>query len=231
MKHIGILGCTYPATAHFFKLIAEVAAPFCNNFANPPVSVFIDDFSRYFNSSELERDIKWSELLLAGANKLIAAGTEFIVCPANSVHRHLRIIARKIAVPYIDITDPVVTNLREFNISTVGLLGTTLTIKNKIYDNALQNANIQCILPSSAKQSSLDNIIQTDFIFGKFQKSGKEIVINCAEELISSGAQAIILGCTELPISLEGTTLSVPFVDSNLLLAQSAVNYSLSVLS
>jgi aspartate racemase len=166
--------------------------------------------------------------LVATAKNLKAAGADFIIMPCVTAHYYYDELCSKVDIPFISIVDELIRELKlSFSqIRRIGLLSTSGTIAGRVFHKKLEGIGLEIIVPSEATQR--EQVMET--IYGKHGiKAGymglknKKKLVHAAEELIAKGAEGIIAGCTEVPIVLHQKDLSVPFFDTLLILARSAI--------
>ena len=171
--------------------------------------------------------------LVAGCRGLEKAGADFIIVPCVSVHYFLPEIRSGSPLPVLSIIDEVAVAIhRNYpEIRTVGLMGTVATIESKLFQNRLAEDNIHTLVPDSAQQSKIVGAIK-DIKDSRPSRSRSEItaaLVEAASSLIQKkpeGAEAIIAGCTEIPLALGQQHLPVPYFDSLMILARAAIRYA-----
>ena len=165
--------------------------------------------------------------LVAGCRTLQSAGADFIIIPCVSAHYFLEAVRQEIELPILSIFEAVTENIRSNHphIQTVGLMGTTGTISGGHFQKRLTDAGLTTVVPDEARQSevmaAIYDIKNSSPVRTRRQLSSGLAAV--AETLISSGAQGIIAGCTEIPLALRQKHLSVPYFDSLTILAYAAI--------
>jgi aspartate racemase len=162
--------------------------------------------------------------LVATAQNLERAGADFLVIPCNTAHYFLDRIRSAVRVPVLDITEAVARRAREF--STVGLLATCATVVAGLYQRTLGRYGCRVLVPSPPRQEQVDRAIYA-VKAGDLGPQVREWVREAAQELVASGAQALVLGCTEVPLVVDPAEWAVPVLDSTALLAELAVEEAL----
>lgn len=145
------------------------------------------------------------------------AGANFLVLPCNTAHYFLPELKKNIDTPIIDMVSLTVKKIKKDfpSIKNVGLLSTTGTIEAKVYENKFTQLGIKTIKPDNFYQESfvMEAIYGSKGIKSGKKKLGKTLLTNAVEHLISKGAQAIILGCTEIPLVLKQKDFMIPFYE------------------
>ena len=145
-----------------------------------------------------------AEKICTVAKRLEAAGVDAVALTTNTVHKIADDIQDTISVPFITIFDSTADAIKPSK--TAGLLGTLYTMSDGFYQKQMTAHSIDIVVPKEAAQKKLNALIFDEFCQGKFTEDAKAYLEELADDLIGQGAEKIILGCTELPISLEAET-------------------------
>ena len=227
-KIIGILGGMGPyATVDLFKKILDFTP--ANKDADY-LHIIIDNNPKVPNRRKAltEGGPDPTPELQRMAKKMEIAGADFLLIGCNSAHAFIQRVQEAVDIPIISIIEETAreTKLHNPNITKVGLLAGTGTIKLKLYDKAFADKGIEVIQHENGLQERVLHVI--DSVKAKVSVEDiKPEIISVCHELIKLGAQAIIGGCTEIPIVLKDGDLTVPVVDANEYYAKAAVNYAL----
>jgi aspartate racemase len=162
--------------------------------------------------------------LVATAQNLERAGADFLVIPCNTAHHFLDSIRRAVKIPVLDITEAVAR--RAEGLSVVGLLATRATVVAGLYQRALGRRGCRVVVPSPPRQELVDRAIRA-VKAGDLGSQVRAWVREAGLELVASGAQALVLGCTEIPLVVDAREWTVPVLDSTALLAEAAVEEAL----
>jgi aspartate racemase len=163
--------------------------------------------------------IKTVNLVSKEALKLKIAGAKFIVMPCNTMHLYADKIMKNVNIKFVSMIDSVVAKVKKDNISVVGILGTQTTISSGLYSKVLELNGIKVIEADPKDNKAIANIIHK-VIAGRIKNSDKEKFYAIAKKLSKNGAEAIILGCTELPLLLNDKKTAIKFYDSPRILAE-----------
>lgn len=162
-------------------------------------------------------------LLLAGAKNLERLGASFIVIPCNTAHYFHKAIQDSVGVRVLNIMDEVAGHLSG-KAQRVGILASTGTLTTRLYENALARCGIETVLPQGTDQ---DEVMRAIYAVKAGELDiGKEIALEQGRKLVAAGAQAVVAGCTEIPLVLKEGDLEVPVIDATTILAQSAVRFA-----
>ena len=215
IKTIGIIGGLGPeTTAEFYLNLIESARTHCSRYP----SIIIDSLSFPFS---LERDIiqhsKNEEKLLpalkSSVERLNRAGADFIAIPCNTVHVFIGELRDYSQVPIISIIDETLAAANKRHYERVGLLATTKTIDARLYDMASKKYKIDVIAPTNAEQNGISRTI-TKILECDTSDKDKELVKSVVDSLEQRGAEAVILGCTDLQLILKQKDVGVELIDS-----------------
>jgi len=166
--------------------------------------------------------------LVATAVNLERAGADFIVIPCNTAHAFYGAIAAAVSIPVLHIMEEVASAARQLvpGLLRVGILATRATTAAGLYHRAFERIGVRVLAPDDAGQEKVTRVIY-GVKAGRHGAEGTRQVRPVADDLIARGAQAIVLGCTELPFVLRPSDVTVPLLDSNLILAQAAVRVAM----
>jgi aspartate racemase len=226
-KTLGILGGMGPeATAYFFELIIGLTAA-GEDQEHIPVIIRSDPRVPHRTRAILEGGPSPLPSLVEGARALRAAGADLAVMPCVTAHYFLPELAARVNIPFVSLLDESREFLRKEHpaVRKVGLVATTGTVRSGIVRDALARAGIEVLLPSEPDQARIMKAIygprgiKAGFMTG----SPKRAVLAVARRLVQEGAQAVIAGCTEIPLVLRGKDLDVPFIDPMLVGARACI--------
>ena len=223
-RTVGVLGGMGPrATADFFQKLIDLTPAKRDQ---DHLRVIVDNNPQIPDRSRciLEGGEDPTPALVATARNLERAGADFLVIPCNTAHHFLDSIRRSVRIPVLDITEAVARRARGF--ACVGLLATRATVAAGLYQRSLGQRGCRVLVPSPARQELVDRAI----FAVKAGDLGPEVrgwVREAGRELVEAGAQALVLGCTEIPLVVDPGEWPVPVLDSTALLAQAAVEEAL----
>lgn len=216
MKKFGLIGGTsWHSTIEYYSLINEQTNKIFKNNSNPPL--------RLINLSQkeihdLQRQNDWdsiSKILTNAALELQSLQVEAIAFCANTPHRLYDQVQANINVPILHIADAIGKNISQMKQSTVGLMGTIFTMEGDFIRGPLrQKYAIETLVPEPSVRMEIQRILYEELSHGTFSNKTQQFFLNIINDLISKGAQSVIMGCTEFPILLADTTSSVPLINS-----------------
>lgn len=223
-RTVGVLGGMGPrATADFFQKLVDLTPARRDQ---DHLRVIVDCNPQIPDRSQciLHGGEDPTPALVATARNLERAGADFLVIPCNTAHHFLDSIRRSVRIPVLDITEVVAERAGRF--SRVGLLATRATVVAGLYQRALGRRGCEVVVPSPSRQELVDRAIFA-VKAGDLGARVRGWVREAGRELLEGGAQALVLGCTEVPLVVEAEEWPVPVLDSTALLAEAAVEEAL----
>jgi aspartate racemase len=224
-KIVGILGGMGPeATVDLFSKILK-ATPIRTE--QDHLRIVIDNNPKIPNRSQAVLSGRTEEviaLLQETARNLERAGVDFIVMPCNTAHTFFPRIEEAVSIPVVSMVEETVRSLRETlpSVQKAGVMATTGTVKAGMYAKALSSRGIETLLPDGTDQDAVMDSVMAIKEEGGHARA-KEALRGIAGRLVERGAEAIIAGCTEIPLALKREDVSVPFFDSTEILSKSVV--------
>ena len=211
-RHIGIVACSAEGAALCYRTICAEGGQ-----AHPEVSMHTHPLAEYVE--RLERgDVRGvGELMLASAEKLASMGADFLICPDNTIHQAFDYVAPRSPLPWLHIAEVVRAEAEARGWHRLGLLGTRWLVDSAVYPDT-------CVRPGAAERDEIHRIIMEELIYGIFKPEG---VAYCAKVAGRMSCDAVILGCTELPLILNDSNCALPTLDSTRLLARAALKRAL----
>ncbi len=230
MKKLGLVGgISWVSTIDYYRYINEGINERLGglNFAECIIySLNFDDFQRNNTANNWGATF---ELIADACENLKRSGAEAIVLCANTAHAVAEKVQKKIQIPLIHIATATAYEINKQHIKKTGLLGTKFTMEKDFYRDKLREFNIETIVPATREiRDYMQQTIKEELGRGIVQHETKQAYIAIIDQLIKEGAEGIILGCTELPLILNQTDISVPVFDTTKIHSQAAVEFALS---
>lgn len=180
----------------------------------------------------LQHDGDWSSLtaqMVAASQNLERGGADFIVVCTNTMHRMADDVAAVVSIPLLHIADPTAEKIKAAGLSKVGLLGTAFTMEQDFYKGRLvSNFGLDVLIPEDADRKTVHEIIYTELVAGEVNEISRERYRQVIRRLVERGAQAIILGCTEIMLLISQDDSPVPVFDTTKLHVLAAVDMALA---
>ena len=229
MKLLGLIGgMSWESSAEYYRLINQGVRDRLGPSASARCLLWSFDFSEI---EALQMAGDWqraTDLLIDAARRLEAAGCTALLICTNTMHKMADAVQTAIGIPLLHIADPAAAQARQRGFGKVGLLGTAFTMEQPFYRDRLAAAGLDVLVPPDQDRSEVHRIIYDELIAGTISASSQAAYRAIAERLAEQGAQAIILGCTEIGLLLRDGDCSVPLLDTTALHAQAAVDYLLT---
>jgi len=222
--HIGIAACSAEGAALCYKTICvEGAALLGNPHAHPEVSVHTPSLADY-----MERIYRgdWpgvAELLLASAEKLKRVGADFVICPDNTLHQALPHVLPRSPLPWLHIAEEVAAEAGARGYRKIGLTGTQWLVDSEVYPEKLGVHGLQWVRPSPTERQECNRIIMDELVCSVFKPTSVAYFQGVIQRLKDAGCDAVVLGCTEIPLIIADANSSLPTLDSTRLLARAAL--------
>lgn len=227
-KHIGIIAVSSEGAALCYRTIFQEAFSVMGEFVHPEVTMHNHSLSRYMDCIHKDDWDGVASLMVSSAEKLAAAGADFAICPDNTVHRSFEKALHQSPIPLISITETVAEECRLKGYKKVGVLGTKYTMQGPVYRDVLSKFKIEMVVPEEKDQEIVNSIIFDELVPGEIVKSSGKGMIQVIQKMKKSGCDAVILGCTEIPLVVNSESSPLPVVDSTRLLAKKALEHSLT---
>ncbi|MFH1423531.1 MAG: aspartate/glutamate racemase family protein [Candidatus Nealsonbacteria bacterium] len=229
MKTIGLIGgMSWRSSQEYYRIINEVIQNKLGGWHSAKILMYSVDF----NEIDLEhhtKDWKKSENILIDAAKSVEkGGADFIVICANTAHVLADTIQKSVKIPVLHIADATAERIKSEKIINVGLLGTRITTEEGFYKKRLEiKYGLNVIIPQEKEREIVGKEIN-NLCLGKTTPQSKQRLIKIINNLVKNGAEAVILGCTELSLVLRQKDVKIPLFDTTRIHAETAAEHSLS---
>ena len=164
------------------------------------------------------------ELMLSSADKLAKTGADFLICPDNTIHQALPFIEQRSPLPWLHIAEVVAAQAAERGFRRIGLTGTRWLVESEIYPEKLTARGLEHVRPDAGEREEINRIIMDELVYGKFTPASLSYFQQTIELLKNQGCDAVVLGCTEIPLLVAPEDSPLPTLDSTRLLARAAIN-------
>ncbi len=228
MKTIGLLGgMSYESTVTYYKIINETTNKLLGGLHSAKIVLYSVDFAEIEACQTAGQWDKCTDMLSTAAKKLQGAGADFIVICTNTMHKIAQDIQSKISIPILHIADVTATCIKEQGIKQVGLLGTRYTMQQDFYKQRLVDSGLDVLVPQGEDVTTINDIIFKELCHGVIKPTSKEVFLQVMQNLQCSGAQGIILGCTEIGLLISQSDTALSVFDTAFLHAHKAALQSL----
>lgn len=229
MKMIGLIGgMSWESTALYYRIINEQVKQQLGGLHSARSLMYSVDFHEIEKLQAAGEWQKAGEILAEAAISLEKGGADFIVLCTNTMHKVAQQIADAVSIPLLHIADATAQRIRQAGVKKVGLLATAFTMEQEFYKGRLNQSEIEVLVPDAAGCKVVHDIIYQELCLGVIRDESRAQYRKIIAELVEQGAEAIILGCTEITLLVKAEDASVPLFDTTLIHAEDAVKLALS---
>ncbi|MCS7113993.1 MAG: amino acid racemase [Nitrososphaerota archaeon] len=224
-KHIGIVGVSAPGAALCYQAVCTEGEKILGErYAHPEVSMHAFSFSSYMTRIEHGDWDGVAKLMVASAKKLASIGADFVICPDNTVHIAFGKVAEKSPVPWLHIAQEVAKEAERLGFRKLAVLGTRFLMESDVYPSKLRLYGIKWAVPETGQREIVNKIIFSELVYGIVKPESREKLASIISDMAQrEGCDAVVLGCTELPLILDGEHSPIPTLDSTRILARAAL--------
>ena len=224
-KHIGIVGCSAEGAALCYRTICSEGARMMGGHAHPEITMHTHSLEDYVECLERGDWPGVGELMLSSARKLAQAGADFVICPDNTIHGALPYIDAPL--PWLHIADAVADQAVKQGYRRVGLTGTKWLVESDVYPEKLAGRGIEYVRPSDDEREEINRIIMDELVHGVFRPEAVKTFQQVIDRMRANGCEAVVLGCTEIPLIMNDMNSPLPTLDSTRLLARAALDHAM----
>ncbi len=221
--HIGILACSAEGAALCYRTICTRAPALMGAHAHPEVSLHGLSLADYVDRLQAGDLAGVADLMLRSADRLAAAGADFLICPDNTVHAAFDLVAPRSPLPWLHIAEVVAEAAQARGLARLGLMGTRWLAEGDVYPAILDARGIAWRRPPAAQIAAIDRIIMDELVNDRREPASLAVLQAVIAGFRAAGCDAAVLGCTELPLVLHDDNAALPVLDSTRLLAQRAL--------
>ena len=222
-KHIGIVACSAEGAALCYRTICIEGAALLGPHAHPEVSMHTPSLADYM--AHIYRD-DWQgvgELMLASADKLAKAGADFLICPDNTIHQAMPYVEPRSPLPWLHIAETAARHAAERGFRKIGITGTSWLVDSTVYPEKLAAQGLEFLRPSDAERDECNRILMDELVCSSFRPESVAYFQKVIARMKDQGCDAVVLGCTEIPLILSDANAPLPTLDSTRLLARAAL--------
>ncbi len=225
--HVGIVACSAEGAALCYRTICAEGAQYLGPHAHPEISMHTHSLAEYV--AHLDRN-DWAgvgALMLSSAEKLARCGADFLICPDNTIHQALPLIETQSPLPWLHIAEVVAAAAAARGFRRVGLTGTQWLVDSEVYPRKLDAQGIEALRPPPEERAQISRIIMDELVRGIFRAESVAYFRQVIGHLQQAGCDAVVLGCTEIPLIIDDSNSPLPTLDSTRLLARAALQRAL----
>ncbi len=221
--HIGIVGCSAEGAALCYRTICAKGAQLLGPHAHPEITMHTHSLAAYVECIDRNDWEGVADLMLDSANKLRSAGADFLICPDNTIHQAMNLVEPQSPLPWLHIAEVVAGEAVDHGYKRLGLLGTRWLVASEVYPRKLSAHGIAYLRPSEEESREIDRIIMDELVYGVFRPDSVTYHQFVIRRMKDEGCDAVVLGCTEIPLIISNKNSPLPVLDSTRLLAWAAL--------
>ena len=222
-QHIGIVACSAEGAALCYRTICLEGAELLGRHDHPEVSMHTHSLAKYMNCVYANDWAGVAELMISSAEKLAKAGTDFLICPDNTIHQAFDLVAHRSPRPWLHIAEEVGNEAKRSHYKRLGVLGTRYLMEGPVYPGKLTAAGIEFRIPGTKEREKINQIIFDELVNGQFLPRSLAYFTEVIRALGDEGCDAVALACTEIPLLVTADSSPLPTLDSTRLLARAAL--------
>ncbi|WP_444912876.1 aspartate/glutamate racemase family protein [Microbulbifer sp. PAAF003] len=226
-KHIGIVGCSAEGAALCYRTICTESPKILGEYAHPEISMHTHSLADYvgrLNNSDL---LGVGDLMLSSAKKLKAQGADFLICPDNTIHQAFVYVKESSPLPWLHIAEVVAESAKSRGYQKLGILGTKWLVESDVYPKKIEGQNLGWLRPTNEQVHNIDRLIMEELVCGVSAPDSVTYFQEVIQSLKANGCDAVILGCTEIPLIISDSNSPLPTLNSNHLLAEAAIRLAI----
>jgi aspartate racemase len=222
-QHIGIVACSAEGAALCYKTICVEGAGVLGPHAHPEVSLHTHSLADYVDRLDRGDRAGVAELMLSSAHKLARAGADFLICPDNTIHQAMNHVLPHSPLPWLHIAEVVATEAAARGYRKLGITGTRWLVDSEVYPEKIEAEGLAWLRPIEAERDALNQIIMDELVQSRFTPQGIATFQRVMGRMKEQGCDAVVLGCTEIPLIMNDGNSPLPTLDSTRLLARAAL--------
>lgn len=226
-KHIGIVACSAEGAALCYRIICREAPLEMGEHGHPEITMHTNPLSEYMAHIRAGNWDKVAQLMLSSAHKVAQAGADFAICPDNTIHQAFDLVVFKSPIPWLHIAETVGEKAKQMGFAHLGIIGTKYLMTGPVYSDSLKKFKITNQIPEREDREQIDRIIIKELVKGVFAEKSRLFFNKVIERLKNCGCDAVVLGCTEIPLIVDEKYCPLPTLDSTRLLARAALRKAL----
>lgn len=221
--HIGIVACSAEGAALCYRTICREGAALLGPHAHPEISMHTPSLADYMEPIGRGDWDRVAALMLHSAEKLAGMGAQFLVCPDNTIHQALPRLGDRLPLPWLHIADAVADEAVARGHRRLALTGTRWLVESDVYPERLSGRGLDCVRPTEAEREEINRFIVDELVYGIVSAAAEACFQRVIGRMAAEGCDAVILGCTEIPLVMHDLNSPLPVLDSTRLLAGAAL--------
>jgi aspartate racemase len=221
--HIGIVGCSAEGAALCYRTICLEGGQLLGRDDHPEVTLHTHSLARYMAPIHEGDWDAVGELMLSSARKLADVGAQFLICPDNTIHQALPYVESRSPLPWLHIAEVVAAEATARGFRRLGLTGTRWLVESQVYPDKLAARGIEWLRPDPDEREAINRIICDELVRGVRSPEAIARFQQVIGRMQAEGCDAVVLGCTEIPLIMNDGNSPLPTLDSTRLLARAAL--------
>ncbi|MBN2126231.1 MAG: amino acid racemase [Deltaproteobacteria bacterium] len=226
-KHIGIVACSAEGAALCYRTLCAEAPALMGEHMHPEVTMHTHPLAEYMVHIRSGDWIEVAKLMVSSAGKVAGAGAHFAICPDNTIHQAFDLVEGGSPIPWLHIAKQVGREATSRGCKTLAITGTKYLMTGPVYPEALKEVGISCRIPEEHDRERIDSIIFTELVNGIITEKSRRYFNEVIQKMKDRGCDAVVLGCTEIPLLVDPNDCPLPTLDSTRLLARAALKEAL----
>ena len=222
-RHIGIVACSAEGAALCYRTICVEGAAILGPHAHPEVTVHTFSLADYMACIYRGDWAGVGELMLRFAHKLKAVGADFLICPDNTIHQALPHMVPRSPLPWLHIAEEVAGEVLARGFKRLAITGTRWLVDSEVYPDALRAHGLAYMRPTPKERDEINRVIMDELVCNVFKTEVVAYFQRVYARMKDAGCDAVVLGCTEIPLIISDTNSPLPTLDSTRLLARAAL--------
>jgi aspartate racemase len=227
-QHIGIVACSAEGAALCYRTICLEGTELLGRHGHPEVSMHTHPLAEYMTCIYANDWPGVAELMLSSAEKLAKGGADFLICPDNTIHQVFDLVAHRSPRPWLHIAEEVAHEAKRCHYKRLGVLGTRYLMEGPVYPEKLKSAGLEHRIPGPKEREKINQIIFDELVNAQFLPRSLAYLTEVIRTLADEGCDAVVLGCTEIPLLVTADSSPLPTLDSTRLLARAALRKAVS---
>jgi len=222
-RHIGIVAGSAEGAALCYRTICLEAPAVMGEHNHPEITMNSVPMAEHMPRIRANDWEAVAKLLAASAHKIARAGADFAICPDNTYHQAFKYLIPQSPIPWLHIAGAVAEEARRLGYARLGILGTKYLTEGTVYPEVLEEFRIESEIPDEADREKINEIIFKELVNGVFTEASRLYLNEVAGKFKARGCDAVVLGCTEIPLIVRPDNTPLPTLDSTRLLARAAL--------
>ena len=223
IKHVGIVACSAEGAALCYRTLCVEAERWMGEHCHPEIFLHSYSLGEYMAHIRAGNWPEVARMMLSSARKLASVGAGFAICPDNTIHQALPLVLGESPIPWLSIAEAVAEEAKRRGFQRLAVTGTKYLVAGPVYPDALKKHGIDSLIPDAESRERIDAIIMQELVKGVFREDSRLYFNRVCQTLKDRGCDAVVLGCTEIPLLVDPEDCPLPVLDSTRLLARAAI--------